>query len=189
MLNLVTDRAGSAPDVLRSLNRKGYFQMTSEERALWNAGNGGAYDAEDLNRVEGAVEFLSGELERVYEAVKDFLAQSGVADDTFFSIPYKPEDLDFFTKTDWEQGDDPTPDDVSRFLENVKKICSLIEYNRPPLPNSIERLGIDGANNIEKSLQGLEVAAVALEAKRKNQIDRTASSWYYSSEIYGGEAI
>lgn len=187
MLNLVTDRAANAPDALKSLNRKKYAQMTSEERALWDYGNGGAYDAEDLKRVESAVEFLSVELERVYNAIKDLLAQSGVADDNFFSIPYKPEDLVFFTKTDWEQENDLTPEDTHRFLENVKKICSLIEYTRPPLPNTMNGMGIDGANNIEKSLQGLEIAAVALEAKRKNQIDRAANSWYYSGELYGGE--
>ena len=46
---------------------------------------------------------------------------------------------------------------------------------------------IDGANAIEKALNGLDVAISAFDAKTKVNLDNTASVWIYSGEIYASE--
>ena len=82
----------------------------------------GAYNYSDLNRVERAVSEISD------------LAGLGLA-----------------TKTDWGMWDIPTTSDMSRYLNNVKAIKTKYNINIA-LPDSMNQLTYETANNIEKIL-------------------------------------
>ena len=62
LLNLITDRTQADVDCVRQLAAKGWAAMTAEERAAWNGGLKGAYNASDLNRVGSAVEYVANRL-------------------------------------------------------------------------------------------------------------------------------
>lgn len=59
--SLPTARRPDADEVKR-LAAKGYAAMTAEEKAAWDAGLKGAYNASDLNRVGSAVGYVAGRL-------------------------------------------------------------------------------------------------------------------------------
>jgi hypothetical protein len=85
----------------------------------------GAYNYSDLNRVETAVSVISESL-----------------------------GLDLTTKTDWGVWDSPTRSEMERYLSNVatiKKVCPSGEVY-PTLPDRMNGLTYESANNIEKTL-------------------------------------
>ena len=82
----------------------------------------GAYNYSDLNRVERAVEEISD------------LAGLGLV-----------------TKTDWGMWDIPRASDMTRYLSNIRSIKNKYGINIP-LPDSMNHLTYETANNIEKIL-------------------------------------
>ena len=82
----------------------------------------GAYNYSDLNRVERAVAEISE------------LANLGLA-----------------TKTDWSMWDIPTSSDMERYLDNVETIKNHFGIGIE-LPESMNHLTVESANNIEKVL-------------------------------------
>lgn len=115
----------------------------------------GVYSYTDLNRVE--------------EAVKTII-ESGFA-----------ENLQ--TKTDWGLPGNfsvsawPVESQMKRYLQNVKEIKKLFAVS-VKLPDSMEKLDWNGANNIEKVLQ----TAVG-------RITGIKQSYRYSGDLYAGEDI
>ena len=82
----------------------------------------GAYNYSDLNRVERAVSEISD------------LAGMGLV-----------------TQTDWGMWDIPTASDMTRYLNNIKAIKTRYNINIA-LPDSMNQLTYETANNIEKIL-------------------------------------
>ena len=119
--------------------------------------------------------------------LKEYAASKGVAFDAFFDVPYDSSTYVLTTKTDWAEFDSPTPEQMARYIENVKALRSALDYATSDLPGSMDNLTIDGANAIEKALNGLDVAISAFAAKTKVNLDNTASVWIYSGEIYASE--
>jgi hypothetical protein len=113
--------------------------MTASEQEEWYGEIAkGAYNYNDLNRVETAV----AELATVYR-------------------------LSVVTKTDWTVWDKPTQSDMERYLGNVRKIreCCASAPNFPTLPNSMSNLNFVGANNIELTLRrAYEVAEASIQS-------------------------
>lgn len=184
---LITDRTQSDEERVEELAAKGYGAMTDAEKAEWDSEMNGAYDASDLNRVESAVAYLAELLVLLPSELKEYAASKGVAFDAFFDVPYDAAAYDLTTKTDWAELDSPTPEQMARYLENVKSLRRALDYATSDLPGSIDNLDIDGANAIEKALKGLDVAISAFAAKTKVNLDNTASVWIYSGEIYASE--
>ena len=60
---LITDRTQADVTRVRELALKGWANLTEEEKAEWNAGMKGAYNATDLNRVTQAMDYINAELE------------------------------------------------------------------------------------------------------------------------------
>jgi hypothetical protein len=129
-LHLVTDR--TFEDVYRAttLAKKGWENMTAEERAEWERGMKGAYNYTDLNRVQSAVRFL-----------RDRLTGAG--------YPVTISDH----KT-WMKDDTPTRTDMENYLADVRAIRDVfaLPATTPQVPNTMTRLNHVGANNIEKIL-------------------------------------
>lgn len=82
----------------------------------------GAYNYSDLNRVERAVDEIS---ERM--------------------------GLGLTTKTDWSMWDIPTASDMTRYINNVRRIATAIG-STIVLPDSMNKLSYETANDIEKIL-------------------------------------
>ena len=184
---LITDRTQGDEERVEELAAKGYGAMTAEEKAEWDGEMKGAYDASDLNRVESAVAYLAELLVSLPIELKEYAASKGVAFDAFFDVPYDAAAYALTTKTDWDELDSPTPEQMARYIENVKALRSALDYATSDLPGSMDNLTIDGANAIEKALNGLDVAISAFAAKTKVNLDNTASVWIYSGEIYASE--
>lgn len=119
----------------------------------------GVYGYTDMNRVEAAVAEIAAEF-----------ASLGIG-------------IDLATKTDWGLPDDfskekwPVASQLRRYLGNVASIKDLFVIS-VRLPESMDKLNWEGANNIEKVLQ----AAFA-------RIQGMKQSYHYSGEFFAGEEI
>lgn len=138
LLNLITDRTQADADEVKRLAAKGYAAMTAEEKAAWDAGLKGAYNASDLNRVGAAVEYITTRLNAAGYLVK--------------TAP----------KQGWTLGAIPTSAEMSGYLGDVRAlrdaVSDALPGTTPELPSSMERLDWRGANAIEQVL--LDVNAV-----------------------------
>lgn len=101
-------------------------------QALPTAARKGAYNYNDLNRVEMAVAEISEELS-----------------------------LGLVTKTDWTAWDIPKQADMKRFLGNIQKIRTMGAplTSTPKAPASMSKLSYSGANDIEKILVDIYASA------------------------------
>jgi hypothetical protein len=133
-LHLVTDRTQADVDRATNLARKGWENMSLEERLEWESGMKGAYNYTDLNRVQSAVRFL-----------RDRLMIAG--------YPVTISDH----KT-WMVNDAPTQTDMENYLADVRAIRSVfaLPANTPQVPNTMARLNHVGANNIELILAEID---------------------------------
>lgn len=119
----------------------------------------GVYSFTDLNRVEGNVQILSGEL-------KD--------------LGY---DVHLNVKTDWRMPGDfsdaqwPVESQMARYLSNIRVIREIYPLpEKESLPKTMDKLTWKTANLIEKILQYAVV-----------QIDGVKKTWKYSGEVFAGE--
>lgn len=153
-LDLITDRTQADVDEARSMAGRKFSDMTEDEQTKYLAGLKGAYTpAIDMNRVGNAINYLAG-----------LLGEYGYV-------------IDVTPKTDWQYGEDPTPDDLEKYLQDVQDLRDGVNVlTETPLPGSM--IGIDyvGANNIEKILKEMEQYVYAMIV-----------SFLYSGEIYAGE--
>ena len=117
----------------------------------------GRYEYSDLNRVEAAVQYLV------------LVAQ------TIVSV----EPLS--TKTNWRQptrfSEDTwvTQDQMDRYLRNVEILCESIGIDAD-LPDTMEGLTWQGANQIERALQLVQ-----------EYVSRNYQGFQYSGDLYAGE--
>ena len=95
-LHLITDRTQLDVDRVNVLAKKGWANMTAEERAEWDGGLKGAYNCTDLNRVQSAVRYLQ---------------------ERFAGVGYSVELSE--TKT-WALQDVPTLADLAEYLALLK---------------------------------------------------------------------
>lgn len=186
-INFVTDR--TAEDVQRVAYLAGlsWDQMTSDEKAEWSGDMKGAYNANDLNRVESAVRYLAAIMEELPADLKSYSEELGVAWDKFYSPNYDPESTELKTKTDWINTDIPSQEDMERYLGNVITLRNAINYATDRLPTSMRNLTWHGANAIELALKRLDVAIEEFRVATKLNIENAAKAWYFSGDIYSGE--
>lgn len=117
----------------------------------------GRYEYSDLNRAEAAVQYLV------------LVAQ------TIVSVDPLP------TKTNWRQptrfSEDTwvTQDQMDRYLRNVKILCESIWIDAD-LPDTMEGLTWQGANQIERALQMV-----------REYVSRNYQGFQYSGDLYAGE--
>lgn len=154
MLNLITNRTARDVARLQELNAKGWANMNESERSEWSKASKGAYNYTDLNRVENAVQYLAEELNKV---------------------GYPVEILSVRT---WQATDVPTLADMTRYLENVRRIReAFFTLNTTPrTPATMVGLTYSGANAIEQILTDVETL-----------MGNMVSSYINSGEVFGGE--
>ena len=152
---VITDRTQADLARAQTLHRRVWQTLTPAEKAEYLGGMRGAYGITDLNRVETDVRWL-----------RDYLAELG------FRIPANP-------KEDWVRQDIPMPADMARYLAQINLFT---EYFAPrlaalPLPATMERLTIAGANSIEQYLLAVLDAIGQLRS----------SVMFYAGDLYAGE--
>lgn len=82
-------------------------------------------------------------------------------------------------KTDWEETDCPSSSAMSRYLSNLAELRGQFaqEASTPAVPPDMEGLSWQEANDIEKILEDVDAL-----------LTNIAAAWFYSGEIYSGEA-
>lgn len=149
---------------------------------------GGCYNETDLNRVESAAAYLTEQFNSLPGALADYMSSLGVAPDSIFEVPYSYP-IQLTMKTDWAISDIPSSSAMTRYISNVTTLRNMITLpdETPPLPESMDHLTYAGANNIERVLQIVDAATLALEELKKSYADKAAVSFVYSGEVYSGE--
>ena len=212
---LIMNRTQSDVDRLEQIaeeaGKKGFENLPEEDRNYWLRGEmlelrcldgtlrctdgelrcregilRGAYNAADLNRVESAVDYLQEHLNALAMSVKvsEYLISLGVADDVFFQVPYEP--LALSAKTDWDMDSIPVLQDMERYLSNVTEVTAAIPIERA-LPETMDNLTWQGANEIERTLSAEYSASLAWETEKKQYADNTAAAWFYSGDLFCSE--
>lgn len=129
MAIFIYNRTQNHVDRLKQLRAKGYENLTASERADYaEYARLGAYNYNDLNRVESAVGAIANA----------------------FGLP--------LTTRTWGMWESPTAADMNRYLGNVvairdEALARNATLGFPVLPISMEYLTFEGANNIEKILE------------------------------------
>ena len=133
---LVTDRTEADASRYSELRDKGWAAMTTAERAEWQSGMKGAYNASDLNRIASAMAYLSQRF-----------ASAG------YSVPIS-------SPTDWANGDIPTKGDLDTYLDDLRRIRAALAVmdTTPEAPESMDYLTWAKANDIEKILVDVDDA-------------------------------
>lgn len=154
MLELITDRTPRDVARLQELNAKGWANMTADEKVEWKKVSKGAYNYTDLNRVESAVEYLAEKLNGIGYPVEILPVRS------------------------WRVNEAPTLADMTRYLENIRRIRAAFFTmdTTPPPPSSMIGLTHSGANTIEQILSDVEVL-----------MGNMVSAFTYCGEVFGGE--
>lgn len=126
--------------------------VTDRTAADWrNKTAKGFYNATDLNRVGHNVDYLSG-----------LLGGYG------YSVTVSP-------KVNWQISEIPRISDMDAYLADVEALKSVF-YGTVPLPDTMDDLTVEGANNIERLLCEIE-----------QNIHNMTAAWHYSGELYSGE--
>ena len=115
----------------------------------------GTYRAEDLNRVGVAMKYVA-----------DRLAEQGCAP----SIS---------PKTDWSESDWLAPGASEVYLTDLAELRRqfAVMQTTPNVPDDMERLTYQEANNIEKILEDIDTL-----------LTNASLAWYFSGELSSGEA-
>lgn len=134
VLNLITDRTARDVERWRLLHSKGYAALTAEEKSEWDAGMKGAYNYEDMNRVESAVVFIANRLKETGHFV------------------------DPVVHPEWHLGDYPTKEDMTRYFGNIALLRDLLPLypTTPKAPTTGKKMDYLVANDIEKILSDID---------------------------------
>lgn len=138
---LVTDRTQADVTAVKALNAVDMSKWSVSDVAKYLAGMKGSYNASDLNRVSLACEYLHGIMVNMGYIVPNYTTP----------------------KTDWEFNDVPTAAQMRAYLGNIasmKETWSAIQA----IPDTMNGLGYEDANNIEKLLIELDDIAQRIQA-------------------------
>lgn len=116
----------------------------------------GYYNSDDLNRVDAAVAYIRDRLNGAGYLIK--------------VSPY----------ASWLTSDIPTKPEMEKYLRNVSTLRNAMALPKgtPEMPDSMERLNYEKANNIEKILETVDW-----------MLTNSLESVWYSGELYSGEVI
>lgn len=156
---LVTDRRQADVDFAarqrERINEYGWESLTVAEQAQWLEGLKGAYNLEDLHRVDAACDYLA-----------QLLSQHG------YHI--------VAVKQDWRRETIPTKGQLAVYLGNVQRLreAFVVMPGREPLPADLERLDWRGANTIERVLLDIYILLNNMIAA----MDRYCGTFYAGEE-------
>ena len=185
---LIYDRTQEDVDLVKLLNRAGISNMGTYLADFRSGKMKGAYDKDDLNRVEQAVEYVAAEMAGARTELQSYATSLGVAWDDYYDVPFDPDDYSGVTvKKNWSVANIPKVADMTRYINNLKLIQAAYG-TAVPLPDSMDCLTFEVANNIEMMLLRAHEDLQADLALKKQYILSAAES-YRSGDIYSGEGV
>ena len=145
-VNLITDRTQADAIAFQAM-RQAIIKRELADWTEWFGEQRGAYNIHTLNRVGMAVKEIAALISDVYSPV--------------VVIP----------KTDWTIYSTPTPDQMRQYLFNIEAIRSSVSnaVAIPDTPDSMNRITVDTANDIERILMiardfVLQISAIYLQS-------------------------
>lgn len=187
-IKMIIDRSQSDIDIAKSLIKKGFQNMTSDEKQSFLSGLKGAYNYSDFNRIEATVYYLANRLKDIWIESETLANELGVDWDEIFNYPYDKYGFDdISTKYDWSVDDILNKANRERYINNIKTILISFIDDITDIPNSLEKMNFEDANNIEKQLLLLNKKIVAAKNNNDNMMLNASKSWAYSGDVYGGE--
>lgn len=187
---VITDRTESDVQRVKTLDRKiADGKATVIEIREYLNRLKGSYNDTDLNRVGEAESYLSSMLKELPQQLKTYREERNVASDALFSVPYDIEEISISPKKNWTMEDIPDTDTMNDYLENLSVLRGALELpeNTPSVPETMENLGVDEANEIEEILLAVYTAYKSLSETIHQRIDNTAAAFFYSGEVFCGE--
>lgn len=186
ILNLISNRTASDLLTAESLVRLRWAQLREDQRQAYLAGLRGAYGPADRNRVESAVDTLAT-LFRGLPAELESYAEEAGAEWNSSDLPYDPDALQLSTKTNWTERDRFLLADRARYISNVRVLRDAFAPDMP-LPDSLDGLTWQGANDIEAALMAVEAAYERIREEYMEIIENEAKSLKIrSGEVFAGE--
>lgn len=191
--NLITNRSYEDIEIWEKLKTKmdsfGFNALSESEQSLWLTNLKGAYNYTDLNRVGLAIQYLGINFTDLISHITDYLAFFGVASDDFFTLPYKENDVNVNPKTNWNVSDNVFDHQMINLIADLYLLKSLITLplDTPNVPNSMDNLTVELANDIEKLLQLIDEETIKLKQKLETQIINTSLAWFYAGEVFSTE--
>lgn len=154
VFKLIWDRTNADVERVKALSERIQTgAATQGEIAEWFTNPKGAYNASDMNRVAWAEYFIE-QLSKHYGF-----------------------DISVVAKRDWVYADIPTPSTEGDYIDDITTIRVLPhDPNTPNAPTTLEHLGYQTANDIEKILRDVQLT-----------MTRSKLSWFASGEIACGE--
>lgn len=188
-IEMITDRSSSDVVLAKSLIKKGFQNMTDNEKETFLSGMKGAYNYTDVNRVESAVSYLAERLVSTYEELRYLSEDLGVYwDKKIYSVPYDPEDYkNWEEKNNWSIIDIFSEKERNKYLEKIINVLQSLDSVPDDFPKTLVGLTYSGANIIENCLVNLFNALINLKKDKETLIIGTSKSWFYSGDLYGGE--
>jgi hypothetical protein len=138
---LVTDRKETDVQAVKNLNAVDMSTWTAEEVTAYLSGLKGAYNATDLNRVGEACDYLFNVMRDMGYEVAGYVS----------------------LKTDWTFSDIPTQAQMETYLSTIRTLKSVWGAAQS-IPETMNRLGYEGANNIEKLLKEIDDISSKVQA-------------------------
>ena len=189
-VEMITDRSASDVLLAKNLIKKGFQNMTEDEKSYFLEGLKGAYNYSDVNRIETAIKYFVDTMLQIYEQNIQLAKELGVSWASIYDVPYNPEDYkNIVHKNDWNTNDVFSEADRTDFLNKIVHVLSAI-IDIPAdtkFPTSFDGFDYKKANIIEKSMEDFNVALTDLKSNKENLIIGASKAWYYSGDLYGGE--
>lgn len=187
-VEMITDRSASDVLLAKNLIKKGFQNMTEDEKSYFLEGLKGAYNYSDVNRVETAIKYLVDTMLQIYHKNIQLAEEIGVYWESIYDVPYNPEDYkNIVIKNDWKINDIFAKKDRIDFLNKIFHVLSSLIDIPEEFPTSFDGFDYKKANIIEKSMEDFNVALADLKSNKENLIIGTSKAWYYSGDLYGGE--
>lgn len=149
------------------------------------------YNASDINRVEGAVDYLVGRFNDLPGELLDYQESLDVSPDALYEVSYSHPVATPTTKTDWTGLDKPRTSDYARYLSNVGDVrdVTALPEGTPETPADLDYMTHTKVNNIELILLAVDTATLAIEAEIKASIDQVPPGFRYCGTFYTGQEV
>ena len=126
-VEMITDRSASDVLLAKNLIKKGFQNMTDDEKNSFLSGLKGAYNYSDVNRVETAIKYFVDTMLQIYEQDIQLAKELGVSWAEIYDVPYNPEDYkNIVHKNDWNTNDIFSEADRTDFLNKIVYVLSAI---------------------------------------------------------------
>ena len=126
-VEMITDRSASDVLLAKNLIKKGFQNMTEDEKNSFLSGLKGAYNYSDVNRVETAIKYFVDTMLQIYEQNIQLAKELGVDWSSIYDVPYNPEDYKrIVIKNDWNINDIFSEADRTDFLNKIVHVLSAI---------------------------------------------------------------